>query len=146
MDKSFAIVVMVVVGIAGLALGVVLGFFGSVGFLVGQGAAFGSDAMDYEEYFDVEVLDYEVRNKGVYIKLQNTGHGPVDDLYFEVEVRDDAGRLVEEYELNLMKAIGPGAVEETIMRPMTMDGDIPDMTGKDITVTYSYGWRTPEDD
>lgn len=146
MDKSLVMVVMVVVGIACLALGTVLGFFGSVGFLVGQGTVFGGDAMGYEEYFDVAVLDYEVRDKGVYIKLQNTGQDPVDDMYFEVEVRDDAGRLVEEYELNLMKVIGPGAVEETIMRPMSMDGDIPDMTGKDITVTYSYGWRTPEDD
>lgn len=132
--------------IGGLTVGVI---FGCAAGFVGGMLVFGSrtlqamteSAESYTEYFDVKVLDYEVRNGKVYVKFANTGNRPVDDMYFEVEVRDENGRLIDEHEVNLMDYVPPGAEEESFLKIYDDEGNAAEVAG-DIEVKFQYGWST----
>jgi len=129
-------------GLAGLGIGLAVGFIGAVSFLAGdalEDLAGGLD--DYVEYFDVRVLDYEKRDNGVYVKFENTGTEPVDDMYFEIEERDASGRLLDEYEVNYATIVPPGRIEEAILKPFDDDG-VATIPAGIVRVKYSYGWVT----
>lgn len=140
MEKGIAVAILFLVA------GVILG--GAVGFISGM-VLFGSDVVQsfsadldkYREHFDVTVSDYELRNGKIYVKFRNDGKRPVDDMYFEIEVRDSGGRLIGEYTENYMVCVKPGAEEETLLEIHDDEGNAVEIKGN-ITVKYSYGWST----
>lgn len=132
--------------IGGLITGVLFG--SAVGFVGGM-LVFGSDTVramtenveSYTEHFGVEVLAYEVRDGKVYVKFANTGDRPVDDMYFEVEIRDENGRLIDEHEVNLMTYVPPGEEEESFLKILDEEGKAVEVSGN-IEVKFQYGWST----
>lgn len=134
------VMVFVILGMAAcLILGICLGL--AVGSFIGKSSPDFTDSAKYFEHQKVEVIEYEKRGKEVYLKFRNAGGMPVDDMYFEIEVRGNDGKLRQEYELNYVKEVAAGEVEETMLKPQLLEVDPIDLEGE-IRVQYKYGWRT----
>lgn len=142
MSNASTGMVAVICGIAGMTMGTAVGFVVALLFLGSETvSALTTASGDYSEYFNVEVVEFEKRDDGVYIKFKNTGRRAVDDMYFEVEERNGDGRLVEEYQVSYSHFVPAGAVEEALLKPLGDDDTPVDIEG-DVTVAFSYGWVT----
>ncbi len=131
-------------GVLGIGIGLVVGVI--FGLLAGgvMSSSLG-EAEEYRQHFKVEILEYEKRGNQVYLKFRNDGDEPIDDLYFEIEVRGEDGKLKQEYEVQYSKWVAQGEIEETILKPFDLQMEPVDLDGE-IRVQFKYGWRTVVDE
>ena len=138
--SSINYIIPIIVGILGIGMGLAAGV--GFGFLIGSasGVSF-EDTDEYRQHFDIEIVEFEKRGQQVYLKFLNSGDEPIDDIYFEIEVRRADGKLSEEYEVQYSKLVKAGETEETILKPYD-DEMLPVKLDGEVSVEFKYGWRT----
>ena len=92
-------------------------------------------------YKHIELLAYDKRPGGVYVKFRNTGDKPLTTVVFDVRVFDGEGNLVDQLEYTLYQRVPAGATEEGIVKAMDYRSLRPvDLDGDKIEVRVKYGY------
>lgn len=89
--------------------------------------------ISYAEYDGIHLIESEMRGARIYVKYENRGERIGNGAHFIILVRDDRGKLVDEFTGWTDHLVHPGETTEAILKVTDEEGNAPKITG-DIEV------------
>ena len=89
----------------------------------------------------MELLEYEIRSGGVWVRYRNTGDQETTTACFRIKIYDNGDRLIDEREEAVYETAEPGSTKENIIKLYDVRAGEPvDLSDKRVGVEFRYGY------
>ena len=96
---------------------------------------------DIETYEEMELLQYEIREGGVWVRYKNIGDKVASAAIFKIKVYDKDKNLIDEFEEAVYEESSPGETKENIVKLIRFSsGEAISLKDRNIDVAFKYGY------